>query len=183
MSLWYAIVCLFVPSGPIDVNAVSYGHAVHIIGFDNTRAYWIVKNSWGPDFANGGYFRIAFGMSGIGDTAIGLHFRPFQNLASERLLTPTSRSPNAVPKESSRPSPSCYEYVGQEGDTLPKVATIFGTTVQRLFAANTNTLGRSNRYYLRGLKLLVCNATDGLPPKTQVDALRQIKVGRHHPPP
>jgi hypothetical protein len=157
---------------------VSFGHAVHIIGFDNIQRYWIVKNSWGPDFANGGYFRIAFGMSGIGDTAIGVSFAPFQNLTSERPLSPTDRTPDAMPKkESSRPPTTCYEYAAQGGDTIPKVAAILGTTVRSLLVANPDTLGRNNRFYLQGMTLLVCNASESaLPPQTQREALLRIKV-------
>lgn len=157
---------------------MSYGHAVHIIGFDNARKYWIVKNSWGPEFANGGYFRVAFGMSGIGDTAIGLHFRPYQNLTSERVVGPAMSTSSPQPnKESSRPVETCYKYIAHAGDTISKVAAIFGTTVRQLLADNSGTLGSSKRLYLEGLNLLVCNASEAaLPPRTQREALLRIKV-------
>ena len=42
------------------------GHAVSIVGWDKGKAgplgnvsYWIVRNSWGPDWNEGGFFRIA----------------------------------------------------------------------------------------------------------------------------
>jgi hypothetical protein len=156
---------------------VGYGHAVHIIGFDNMNKYWIVKNSWGTSFANGGYFRVAFGVSGIGADAIGLQFDPFQNLTSER---PLKRLPDTLPnKESSRPSTACYEYAAQAGDTVPKVAAIVGSTVRQLVAANADTLGMSKRSYLEGLTLKVCNASEvAQPPKTQAEALLRIKVSQ-----
>jgi cathepsin B len=48
------------------------GHAVKITGWgveDGTN-YWIVQNSWGADWGENGFFRIAFGDSGIDSGAI-----------------------------------------------------------------------------------------------------------------
>ncbi|QVL48557.1 MAG: C1 family peptidase [Thiocapsa sp.] len=35
-------------------------HAVLIVGWNDTEEYFIVKNSWGPDWGEDGYFRIAY---------------------------------------------------------------------------------------------------------------------------
>ncbi len=36
------------------------GHAMLIVGYDISEKYWLVRNSWGADWADGGYFRIPF---------------------------------------------------------------------------------------------------------------------------
>lgn len=36
-------------------------HAVTIVGYDDDEQSWIVKNTWGPDWGEGGYFRIRSG--------------------------------------------------------------------------------------------------------------------------
>lgn len=33
-------------------------HAVHVVGYNNTEGWLLVKNSFGPDWADGGYFKV-----------------------------------------------------------------------------------------------------------------------------
>ena len=53
-----------------DVN-----HAVVVVGYDHDDEtgldFWIVRNSWGPEWGDGGYFRILRGQNecGIADCA------------------------------------------------------------------------------------------------------------------
>ncbi|MFC2155632.1 C1 family peptidase [Acidobacteriota bacterium] len=42
------------------------GHCVAIVGYNYPGEYWICKNSWGSDWGEKGYFRIAFGQVAIG---------------------------------------------------------------------------------------------------------------------
>jgi C1A family cysteine protease len=41
-------------------------HAVVIVGWNDREESWIVKNSWGPDWGEKGYFRIKWGNSNMG---------------------------------------------------------------------------------------------------------------------
>lgn len=41
------------------------GHAVCIVGYDDTQRCWICKNSWGTSWGEQGFFRIAYGQCGI----------------------------------------------------------------------------------------------------------------------
>jgi len=50
-----------------------FGHVVTIVGFDNTwgnedEGFWICKNSWGTDWGENGWFRIAYGECSIEDS-------------------------------------------------------------------------------------------------------------------
>ena len=37
------------------------GHAVTIVGYDDNEGYWIARNSWGTDWGENGWFKIAYG--------------------------------------------------------------------------------------------------------------------------
>jgi C1A family cysteine protease len=41
------------------------GHCVEMIGYDDGQGCWICKNSWGPNWGEGGFFRIAYGQCQI----------------------------------------------------------------------------------------------------------------------
>jgi hypothetical protein len=48
---------------------VAGGHAVMLTGWSDTEKAWISRNSWGPDWGENGYFRIAYSdASGIGSS-------------------------------------------------------------------------------------------------------------------
>jgi hypothetical protein len=50
-------------SGPLN-------HAVVIVGWDDARQAWHVRNSWGPEWGEEGYMWIKFGSNGIGSISI-----------------------------------------------------------------------------------------------------------------
>ena len=41
------------------------GHCVTIVGYNDTGGYWICKNSWGTNWGEKGFFKIAYGECGI----------------------------------------------------------------------------------------------------------------------
>lgn len=46
--------------------AGGFNHSVAIVGYNLDDGYWIIRNSWGAGWGEGGYMRIAPGTSGIG---------------------------------------------------------------------------------------------------------------------
>ncbi len=44
-------------------------HCVEVIGYDDAQNCWICKNSWGTDFGDNGFFKIAYGQCGIDATS------------------------------------------------------------------------------------------------------------------
>jgi hypothetical protein len=52
------------------------GHAIVIVGYDSNEQYWIVKNSWGSNWGENGYFKIGFGEAGIEDYVASVRASP-----------------------------------------------------------------------------------------------------------
>jgi hypothetical protein len=48
------------PTPGADAPPPGGGHAMLIVGYDMNEETWLVRNSWGAEFADGGYFRIPF---------------------------------------------------------------------------------------------------------------------------
>lgn len=40
-------------------------HAVAVVGYDDDGGHWVVKNSWGEHWGEGGYIRVAYGECGL----------------------------------------------------------------------------------------------------------------------
>jgi C1A family cysteine protease len=62
-------------SGPNDATFPGSGardidHDVVLVGWDEVRRAWKLRNSWGPDWCNGGYIWIAYGANLVGYEAV-----------------------------------------------------------------------------------------------------------------
>jgi len=52
-------------SPKVETDGKGLGHAVCVIGFDDSRQAWLIKNSWGTNWGSGGFAYFAYGESGI----------------------------------------------------------------------------------------------------------------------
>jgi len=43
-------------------------HCIELIGYDDTQSCWLCKNSWGPGWGDGGFFKIAYGQCELDTT-------------------------------------------------------------------------------------------------------------------
>ena len=71
-----------------------FGHCVTIVGYNNSwggpdEGYWIVKNSWGTEWGEDGWFRIAYGQC---DMEKGVYYYSNPNYAENKPQTPSGPS-------------------------------------------------------------------------------------------
>jgi hypothetical protein len=123
---------------------------VVLVGYDLAQEFWIAKNSWGPKFADNGFFRISFdanvGVCNPSDT-YGLRFYPIYPPAQPKLLWP--------PKGSS----ACPTYTARSSDYVSKVASMFQMEPEQVLLQNSDKI-KSPDMFLGGLKLTLCGATE-----------------------
>jgi len=66
-----ALVCyrdlLYYTGGIYSPKTTSYSglHAVCVVGYDDNQKCWIIKNSWGTQWGERGYARVAYGTGKI----------------------------------------------------------------------------------------------------------------------
>ncbi|MGK7875253.1 MAG: C1 family peptidase [Xenococcaceae cyanobacterium] len=56
----------------------STNHAVTLIGWDDSKGAWLIKNSWGTDWGENGYMWIAYGSNNIGKGAAWVDARKYR---------------------------------------------------------------------------------------------------------
>lgn len=67
------------------------GHAVSLVGFDDAKRAWLVQNSWGSSWGDGGFIWISWDDdSGVGSETWGFDIAPIQNTLS--ITYPTDRA-------------------------------------------------------------------------------------------
>jgi hypothetical protein len=123
------------------------GHAVLLIGYSNDDNYWIAKNSFGPRWGDGGFFRIAFDASGILDPA--LTFRV--------IWLPRKPSTIPLPVVPDPKRSDCYKYIGQWRDHVSKLSADTGIKIQDILLDNVDTfLNRDPGESLEGVMVRLC---------------------------
>lgn len=53
----------------VEIEALIGGHAVLAVGYDNSTQHFIIRNSWGADWGDKGYFYMPYEYITDGDLA------------------------------------------------------------------------------------------------------------------
>uniref|UniRef100_A0A383VEF8 LysM domain-containing protein n=1 Tax=Tetradesmus obliquus TaxID=3088 RepID=A0A383VEF8_TETOB len=120
-------------AGGVFTSATCAGqpnHAVVVVGAGTDLQlganYWLIRNSWGESWGEGGYMRIARG-SGSGSPGMcGIASQPYKVSSADAPLPPAPPAPV--------PEPGCQDTVVSvdEGTSLADIATQYNTTVVRI---------------------------------------------------
>jgi hypothetical protein len=143
------------PSGVYDGKGCSGGanfvedHAVVLVGYNNMDSYWVARNSWGQGFADGGYFKIKYGVCGLGS--------PQEMWGITWVPNGGVRIPVDVSKDAQ--NPGCYIYRARAGDSISYLADIWGVDAFELLYNNSANIEDVSKP-LEGTVLGVCDITN-----------------------
>jgi hypothetical protein len=124
---------------------------VLLVGYDNAHQFWVAKNSWSPQFADSGFFRVRFGAAGVGNPSdtLGLRYAPGPGVSAPppyggRLEGPARRR-----------EAGCRVYRAAASDYVSKVAAAFGLPIQDVLFENRAVLPTPDMW-LGGVALTLC---------------------------
>jgi len=66
-------------------------HGIVLVGWDDSQGVWILRNSWGPYWGEGGYMRIKYGVSNVG---LGANYLVYNSSPSPTAPAATTPPPN-----------------------------------------------------------------------------------------
>jgi len=53
-----------------DTGSKQINHDIILVGWNDSKNAWLLRNSWGTDWADSGYCWIAYGANGVGTEAV-----------------------------------------------------------------------------------------------------------------
>jgi hypothetical protein len=120
---------------------------VQVVGYDNNRQAWLIKNSWGPRFADKGFAWVGFDAPSMCDPqdTHGFVFEPYLPPAAAAL-------PRLAPAPGRK---GCFMYKAVAGDHPEGLASRYGLRVQQLLLDNLDVIKEPSTVPV-GTSLLLC---------------------------
>jgi hypothetical protein len=107
------------------------GHAVFVCGYDDTKQHWIVRNSWGTQWGDNGYFYLPY------------HYLLYPTLCSELWSISRVQKPSSTLVKPSpiTPLPESLPSSSQTEDPLKSTATSQDASFCSISISTTTTVG------------------------------------------
>jgi len=115
-------------------DGTNLNHAVTLVGWDDTKGCWLIKNSWGSGFADNGYFRIKYGVSGVGGDAARYDYKGVIDHVIADVATNQFSDLNVYPN----PSEGSFTFNGLKINQRIQIIDLFGKVL-----CDTKTSGLS----------------------------------------
>lgn len=93
-----------------DTNTGKVSHAINVVGWDDEKGAWLIKNSWGPYWGEEGYGWIKYGT---------------QDISSYSWVDVTKLDTPPTPKPEVRPTPTAEEEVAEEDEPITPEKKVF----------------------------------------------------------
>lgn len=118
-------------------DGTSLNHAVLLLGWDDTGEYWIIKNSWGQNWAAQGYGKIKYGVSGIGGASAYINYKgSIPHTSTEVAEINQNTSVNVFPN----PSNGIFSIDGLQKNNAIGVYDMVGKLVYQTISATSSVI-------------------------------------------
>lgn len=122
-------------------DGTNLNHAVTLVGWDDSKGAWLIKNSWGSSYCDKGYVWVQYGVSGVGGAAARYDYKgviPHTTGIDALSAAGLSVYPN--------PSEGVFTFNGLQLNDKIQIYDILGKIVYETRANNTQqTLDISNQ--------------------------------------
>jgi len=101
-------------------------HAITLVGWDDSKSAWILRNSWGSDWGESGYMYIAYNANSVGTSAAYAKYSSNDNTATPTTTSTVKPTSTLIPTNSSTVKPTST-LIPTNSSTIKPTSTMIPT--------------------------------------------------------
>lgn len=122
-------------------DGTNLNHAVTLVGWDDAKGAWLIKNSWGASYCDKGYVWVQYGVSGVGGAAARYDYKGVIPHTTG-IVSTKAASLSVYPN----PGEGVFTFNGLQVNDKIQIYDVLGKVVYESSATNTQqTLDLSNQ--------------------------------------